>query len=87
MSLTIHKFVLAGPESTISMERGAQVLHVAAQGDDLCLWAEVDTSAPLVDHDFVVVPTGGVVPFWANYRGTALMYGGTLVWHVYEVIR
>ncbi|HYI66345.1 MAG TPA: hypothetical protein VEW95_05440 [Candidatus Limnocylindrales bacterium] len=75
------------PEIHVQMPRGAEILHVDAQGDRMFVWALVDPTAALARYSFVVLPTGaevtwpvGLVP----HIGTVLMRGGSLVWHVFS---
>jgi hypothetical protein len=79
----------------ILMLRDAELLHVAMQGEKLCLWAGVN---PLHGPDdtearrFRVAGTGHGIAEGLTYVGTALdtrhTLGGasaTYVWHVLEV--
>jgi hypothetical protein len=78
------KFVLH-PYARNMLPVGAKLLSVHAQGDDLCLWALVDTEAPLEDREFVIVGTGHEVHDHAGaFIGTALLANGRLVLHVFE---
>lgn len=81
---TIWKFVLQ-PECKIEMPVGAELLSVHAQGDDICLWAKVDPSAAKEARSFVGFGTGHDVPDEPlAFVGTALMHGGSLVFHIFE---
>jgi hypothetical protein len=72
----------------------AQLVHVDGQHDVPCLWFEVnagDPNAPLpsstnFEHWFVVHGTGHPIEHGGVFVGTAITYGGDLVWHVYEVM-
>ena len=68
------------------MPHGASLLAVAVQGDRLCVWAEVNPRYKLQDRWFVVEGTGHPLRNAADYVGSALMAGGALVWHVYELV-
>jgi hypothetical protein len=65
---TIHKYVLEpAQEQTIEMSQSAQILHVDFQpssdgGLDLCLWAMVLPSQPLVPRRVLNVATGEPLP-------------------------
>ena len=67
------------------MPAGAIALTAAAQGDDIRVWAEVITAAPLRDRFFQVYGTGHSVTCdrGLTYVGTAFLPNG-LVFHVYE---
>jgi hypothetical protein len=84
----VWKFVLSGTLGNYLMPKGAQLLSVAEQRGDVCLWALVDPSAPKECRILSVVGTG-----WdyspslnAKFIGTVLLDHGTLVFHVFEEI-
>ncbi len=85
---TIWKFEIVpsdGHEVTLTMPRGARVLCAREQRDTICVWAEVDRSAPLEPRRFEVFGTGwDLPPGERRYLGTASIYGGSLIFHVYE---
>lgn len=84
MSKTIWKYELE-PSTTLEMPVGAKILHVHEQNDVMCLWALVDTEAPLEVRTFSVYGTGHPMhnhPM--EYIGTAHLSGGSLVLHVFE---
>jgi len=71
---------------TITMPVGAEVLHMAAQGDTICLWARVDRDSGLEQRRFHVIATGQEhekLPEF--YLGTVLLLDGRLVLHVFEL--
>lgn len=71
---------------TIEMPQGARVLHVETQFDSAQMWALVDPNQPLVQRRFKVVGTGHRhedMDTW-HYIGTFPMFGGGLMWHVFE---
>lgn len=82
---TIHKFRLTlSREQIIMMPQDAKVLCVQEQAGSICIWAEVFTNEPLVEHHFWVVGTGQEI----TPDMDAMPYIGTvqddrLVWHVY----
>jgi hypothetical protein len=90
---TIWKFTLMPDLSHdyligVPMPRGAVVLSVGNQMEEICLWAEVDTEATKEERAFEVHGTGhqmhqdmGVS---RKYIGTVMLRGGSLVFHVYE---
>ena len=87
MSQTIWKFPLAvQDEQLIDVPKGSQILSVATQHGQLCVWAIVDPEAELLPHKFSVRGTGhAIVGDEGTYIGTAQMAGGQLVWHVFKV--
>lgn len=86
--LTIWKYELGLQDhQTLQLPEGAQLLHVGNQHGALCLWALVDPDAKVIDRRIYVVGTGHKLPTackLARYIGTAMMLGGTLVWHVFD---
>lgn len=88
MKRRIYKYpIQLDSVTTLELPKGAEVLHVDIQRDQICLWAEVpiDCLLPLRDRSFLVLGTGMDVPVGATHVGSALLAGGSLVWHVYEV--
>jgi hypothetical protein len=68
----------------VDMPVDARVLHVHAQGNDICLWAHVSPDAPLVTRHFTVTGTGHPTPR-GEYVGTA--HTPPDVWHVWELVQ
>jgi len=85
---TIWKYQLdMAHKTTIEMPVGATVLQVQNQGDQMTLWAIVDTESPMEERTFHVVGTGGPFPYVTG----GLVYCGTVqargyVWHVFEEV-
>lgn len=85
--MEIWKFPLRPEEPlVIDMPQGAEVLHVAVQGTQACIWALVDPEAQVVGRQFRVVGTGRFVPAIApgKYVGTFMLLEGLLVLHVFD---
>ena len=94
MSKTVYKYILDGNMSpdpagdfirgTVQMPEGAIVRSAAMQAGGLVVWAEVDRRnvGSTVAHEFIVVPTGGEVPYIElEFVGT--VFNGPFVWHIY----
>lgn len=80
----VWKFTLH-PYAKTHMPIGAKLLSVHAQGNDICLWAEVDTDAKVEAREFVIIGTGHEIREHAGeYVGTAHLAAGQLVLHVFE---
>lgn len=87
MTATIWKFPLPiGDLVTIPMPKGACVLTVGTVRDVPCLWARVDTDAPVVERRFAVRGTGQDLGEVGAYIGTFTMYGDSLVFHVFDAV-
>jgi hypothetical protein len=70
------------------MPNDAKVLHFAEQGEQLCLWCEVDPQNPPERRVFRVVGTGHTVDGLGLMRYIGTAHEGPreapLVWHLYE---
>lgn len=70
------------------MPVNAEILHVHAQGKDICLWALCDTKVQNEARKFHVLGTGHDYDQYNSekhkYVGTVQMHDGALVWHVFE---
>jgi hypothetical protein len=69
----------------ISLPKGANILHVAKQGDEGTFWALVDPDADEEDIVFRVYATGQEIADDCCYIGTFMQLGGALVWHLFRV--
>lgn len=92
--------IVDGARRKIEMPVGAIVRHVDMQHEALCLWAEVDTEAPLEERTFTALGTGHwILPEDLIYVGTCQFEfipfdmrnvpnakTAFFVWHVYELI-
>lgn len=90
---TIYKYQLSLVRATatckpVIMPFEARILHVGAQGDDMFIWAEIDTEASGMEWFFEVFGTGhemledmGVE---RHHIGSLMMHDGASVFHVYH---
>lgn len=86
---TVHKFAAPVAETLeIKMPKGAEVLTVQVQHGDPCVWARVDTDAPVQVRKFRWFGTGHLIIERAahklHYVGTIQQIGGSLVFHLFE---
>lgn len=88
---TIWEFPLkVTDEQTVSMPKGATVLSVGNQNEQVCIWAMA--KYPTTEYEqrqFVIIGKGN--PFHGDYLtlafiGMAMQCGGAMVWHVFERI-
>ena len=79
---TVYKYKIGSGE--LQLPYGAKVLTAAMQGNEICLWAEVDDEAVPEHRTFYVYGTGHIVPEDSCYVAT--VFDGAFVWHVYEVV-
>lgn len=86
--ITVFKYEIPMTiKSVIPLPAGAEILHVAAQGDVPMLWARVDTEAPIEPRRFLFLGTGFPFPDDAGgyeHIGSMLVRDGALVWHLFE---
>jgi hypothetical protein len=84
---TVYKFEIQ-PEHTLRLPKGSGILSVGVQGDKMFLWALVDPRNEVVSEErrIEVYGTGHEIPNPGDleFIGTLIMYGGFLVFHVFE---
>ena len=82
---TIFKFpFIPRDEFKITMPKGADVLHVALQGDQPCIWAAVDNEEDQEPRDFRLVGTGHPLPP-VEYLYVGTFQQPPFVWHLFEI--
>lgn len=91
---TIYRFSFSPDKPIINMPKGARVLSTAAQNDVICVWALVDSHAPVIKYRFHVLGTGhdanevtsqvGTgVHLIQQFVGTVFMNDGISVFHIF----
>lgn len=84
---TVWKYVLDRASNPVRMPTEAQILTVAAQGHDLCMWALVTPSNATETRALEVYGTGQPIPNGLDleYLGSAHFSDPTpLVFHIFE---
>ena len=73
----------------IEFPKGAELLSAQAIGEEIYIWAKVDPEQHMEKREIRVIGTGHQVYDDEKLRhlGTTQMCGGTLIWHVFEVIK
>ena len=88
--MKIYKYVLPVDDHIeIEMPVNAEILSFQCQHDVPAIWALVDPDAPLKKRKFRFVGTGhelGVLRSRLKFIGTAQMYDGDLIWHLFEFV-
>jgi hypothetical protein len=79
---TIYKYNLSLPGSK-AMPLGSTIVKVGIQNGQCCIWALVDTNAPIEERRFVIVGTGHELDDNMVYVGT--VFEEPFVWHVMEL--
>lgn len=89
MTMTVWKAVLKPlPLQTIEVPEGTEFLIAREQHDKICVWYRCDPNAPKVARSVAIVGTGHAAaepPHW-HYIGTASLYGGSEMYHVFVVV-
>ncbi len=86
---TIWKYKLHGDVNfALPLPQGAKILKIHLQGDELILWALVDTANILETRFFRIISTGwdiqGIEKL--RYIDTYFEYNESLVWHLFELL-
>jgi hypothetical protein len=70
----------------IKMPEGAKILTIDSQHTIPCIWALCDPIAKVETRKFIILGTGHPIEDTENlkYIGTYQMYGGDLIFHVFE---
>ena len=83
----IYKTKLRVPVvNEIEMSRYANILMVHQQGTDICIWYEHIPAHLQVTRKFKIIRTGDEIPEQSIYLGTALLWSGSSIYHVYELL-
>lgn len=86
---TIRKYPVPSQDQfIIEMPMFAKILTVQSQNDKPMFWAIVDPESALEKRSFLLVVTGdplSINPHYLAYIGTFQMFGGDLVFHLFEV--
>lgn len=85
--ITIWKFIIDPADMETEMPEGAQLLHAHEQLGDMCVWAIVDTSHPMVIRRFVIFGTGHPMgdECMDPYVGTVHLMDRALVFHLFDL--
>ena len=69
---------------TISMPKGAKILHIDLQHNQPTIWALGDQHRPIESHAFRVFCTGHDLPDNEALKFVATFLQSPFVWHVFE---
>jgi hypothetical protein len=72
----------------MSFPKGAKILHLGVQHNNIQFWAEVDPNADHEMRKFVMYGTGHMIApsLTHEYIGTIMLNQGLLVLHIFEII-
>lgn len=82
--ITVYKYPVE-TKHPMYLPEGAEILKVAYQGEQLTLWAKVDTSNIDMPISLKIVPTGGHIPSREKLDYIDTVFQGPFVWHVFKV--
>ncbi len=80
----IWKYPIVVGRSVLSMPIGAKILKIAEQGNEIMLWAVVDSEAEMEARFFQVYGTGHPLPDNCGEYMDSVMID-VFVWHVFEL--
>ncbi len=84
----VFKYKLPTQISKVMMDHDAKILATGVQGDNICIWAEVDTESTEKEFIFEVFGTGHEIPegmgVEREFIGTVFMHNASYVFHVYH---
>ena len=85
--ITVWKYTIDPYSPAIDIPVGSEIVSVAFQRDDFCMWVKVDTEKECESRNFEVFGTGHEMPYGMGidyaFIGTAHMDNG-LVFHAFE---
>jgi len=86
---TVYKYpVKVDDHFELELPRGAEILTVETQGEAVQLWALVDPAESTEPRQFRLAGTGHPIEDPnLKYVSSFQLYGGSLVFHVFEVIQ
>ena len=83
--MRIYKFKLDIEDMRlVRMPKGAKILSVQNQREEVCIWAEVDPDAHQTIRRIAIHGTGHTVTPGGQFVGTFQLSGGDFVGHVYD---
>lgn len=87
--MVVYKYTLAKPSDeglcVVALPEHALVRSAHEQRGAICIWAEVDPNAKLVERTFHIVPTGYPLPDKiGRFIDTVHFDESTYVFHIYE---
>jgi hypothetical protein len=87
--IRVWKFPLAMTDiQQVKMPKGARILAVKPQGNQVCLWALCDGNQPNEARQIAILGTGHNAPEYGalKFIETFQLHGGELVFHAFEIV-
>lgn len=84
---TIYKYPVAPGYFSHLMPKGAEILTMQLQRDQVQMWALVNIDKPFIERKFLFVGTGhNIVENNLKYISTIQLDGGDLIFHLFEIL-
>ncbi len=83
--MNIHKYVIPSNNEGVEMHKGAEILSVGIQGDDVVVWVMEDTSKLQEFRNLYGFPTGSNINPCFVFHGTVQFSSGFVI-HVFEEV-
>lgn len=92
----VFKYVLnySWEGTILELPINSKILHAREQGEDVCIWVELDQYEEKKEkHEFKLFTTGQEIPGGLaisekyEYIGTASLQHGNFIIHIYKIIR
>lgn len=77
-------------QQSVSMPEGTEIISVAVQYRQICMWAVVDPGKPATARNIEIIGTGNpTMPLDKTHRRAFIgtVFQGPFVWHVFEVVK
>lgn len=86
MYCTVYKTQLQVTDvQDVLLPVGSEVLCAREQHGLVCIWYRCDSGASMEPRRFSIIGTGNPAPRDGKYLGTAALYSGNIMLHVFEV--
>lgn len=81
----VHKYTIRNSlePQLVTVPSRAALLTAAMQGDQICVWFQVEPESPPITHTWLVVGTGHPIVDEARHVGT--VFDGAFVWHIFDI--
>lgn len=82
--ITIYRYELSPTQTKYDIPMGAKILSAGVKFNDICVWAEVDTEAKLIQKTIKVFGTGCDMGDIAGLKFIDTVFISEFVFHIYE---
>lgn len=82
---TVYKYLFDPFDTPIELPEGAEILHVAEQHGDVCMWALVNPENDHVVRKFEIYGTGHTIDEERQKSFIGTVFYKEFVFHIFEV--